>query len=494
MKTIKIFVFSTCFLFILFSTMLAQGGDQSLTMQGLNHLSNNSASSTAMGGVTMNIKNDISTIFMNPASLQSVNGIQISFGGLQQYNTSDQTQNWVPLKNYTNFSILMDGTVTTLPPVVIDTSKIGPTHSKKQPDAGDTLWRPYDSYGPSWTHKKNQMLPQQATIAIPLTLFKKKVVIGVGISEYSNLNYFYQNNNVLSQDVGLVQQPLNDSASSALPIYWRLHSRKRDGSIMGYGGAVSISLTDQIILGMSTRLLKGSTTDDQAFIGRGTLVFFRDYFRLVPYQYDTLVHGSSDYNGQEYALSGMIVGKNISFGIVVKPPLTITRDYKSTGTVDSAGTVMSTYSLTGTDKMKLPWRGRIGLGMTLDPNFTAGIEYEYIPYSSATYSQGGVSSNPWLDGSSVKFGFEYTPAAWLALRGGYHSQQEVFQATGNPNHNEVVTYDVFSAGAGFKCGSIYLNIAFEYFDRQYEDLWLTNGNINKETQYNIAAEISYSLR
>ena len=43
-------------------------------------------------------------------------------------------------------------------------------------------------------------------------------------------------------------------------------------------------------------------------------------------------------------------------------------------------------------------------------------------------------------------------------------------------------------------GNIRLNIAFEYFDRQYEDLWLTNGNINKETQYNIAAEISYSLQ
>jgi hypothetical protein len=489
MKTMTKLLTSTCILLFVFSSItLGQGGSQPLTVQGLNQVSNVSAASLSMGGVVLNTKNDISAMFANPATLQSLSGIQVSVGVLQQYKTFEQTQNWVPLKAYGNFSILMDGTVRNIAPIVLDTS----VHN---PQTMDTLYRPLDSIMPDWKYKKNQMLPRQVFIAVPLTVLEKKLVVGAGIYEYANLNYYYSNNNVLSKDLGLTRAPVDTAAANVLPIYWSAHNRQRDGSIYGYGATVALVLNDQITLGIAATILSGSTRDNVAQIGRGCLLFTSHYFRLRPYQYDTITTGTSDYSGQEFVFSGILNNKYITLGFTIKPPTTITRDYNATTTIDTAGRMLTSRKVNGTDEIVLPWRGTIGLSASIKQNVTMGIELELSPYASAVYLMNNSTySRPWLDVSSVKFGIEYLPISWLALRGGYHSQQEVYQAFGSPIDKAPVTYDVFSAGVGLSWHNVRLNLAFEFFDRQYEDLWLTNGNVNKESQYNIAAEISYTLQ
>jgi hypothetical protein len=252
-------------------------------------------------------------------------------------------------------------------------------------------------------------------------------------------------------------------------------------------------MNDNIALGISARWLKGSTADNEAMIGRGRLTFYKDYFRLDPYRYDTLKSGTSNYSGQEYSLSGIYNGKNITFGITIKPAMTITREYSSTVTINSSGIGLSSSFVKGTDKIKLPWRGTIGIGLLLRPEISVSLEYEYSPYSTAAYVQGNATSFPWLDASFVKFGIQYMPASWLALRGGYHKQNEVFQPSGYAIDGSPVSSDVFSTGIGVNLLNIRLNIAYEYIKVQYEDTWLTNSNINKEIRQNIVADMTYIL-
>ncbi|MDE3058756.1 MAG: hypothetical protein KGJ59_12450, partial [Bacteroidota bacterium] len=85
----------------LFSQMsFAQGYDDPLTMQGADHVVLQSAASRAAGGTTIGIQNDISLMFVNPASLQSLTEAQVSLGGLAAHTNTHQAQHYSPLKYY----------------------------------------------------------------------------------------------------------------------------------------------------------------------------------------------------------------------------------------------------------------------------------------------------------------------------------------------------------------------------------------------------------
>ena len=59
----------------------AQGYGGKLTYQGLDHYMLHSAAGRAMGGVAVCVEQDIGLMFQNPATLKSVQRIQVSLGG-----------------------------------------------------------------------------------------------------------------------------------------------------------------------------------------------------------------------------------------------------------------------------------------------------------------------------------------------------------------------------------------------------------------------------
>jgi hypothetical protein len=93
-----------------------------LTMQGLNHTTIQSAASRGAGGITIGLKNDVSLMFSNPTSLLSVEGVQLSVGGMQQYTDTKQDQEYGSLSPYSDFHLLMLGTTGLIGPQ--DTAKI----------------------------------------------------------------------------------------------------------------------------------------------------------------------------------------------------------------------------------------------------------------------------------------------------------------------------------------------------------------------------------
>lgn len=473
------------FVFVFTERLISQGLDDPLTVQGLDR-SSYSATSRAQGGTTIGIQNDIGSMFLTPASLQSLQGIQISIGGIQQYSNSKQVQQYGPLKYYSNFSILMEGLTG-----YIDNPQYD---SAGNYDAGDTVQRPFDDIGPNWTHKKNKTSPLQALIAVPFSIGKIHFVAGLGTIQYSNLNHFYQNNNVLSPAIGSERPfPLDRPRSDSLSVQWYQYTRSREGYIRGHGIALSGALTDKITLGISGMLLRGSSDEYERHIGRGRLKFFANSFRLDSVYNHTTTSGTSDYRGTEFTLSGIYRGQYVTIGISAKLPTIIKRKYGSQSSVMTTD-ISAVNQVNGEDKVKLPWRGTVGLSALLRENLTINLEYEIHPFDAVVYTDAnGNESKPWLSSDNLHVGSEYRPLDWLALRGGVRRESEVFEPTGAALTGEPVCSTVYSLGCGFVSYGIHLNIAYEYALIKYQDVWQTNVNLNQESRHVIAAEIVYEL-
>ena len=497
--TKKYFILCLC-IGIFFQTLFAQTYNMPLTIQGLNNTTYTSAASRGLGGISLTVKNDVGLMFTNPASLQSLEGIQISVGGYRQYRTMDQTQMWFPSANYPNFSLLMAGLTDTLTLPVIDSATYARYFavSSNNPSGADTIFRQFDNILSNWQYKKNDNLPLQIFLAVPFTLAKMKFVAGAGSVEYANLNTYYQNNNVLNPDPGKLypqpfNRPLDDSPTSAVPIWWTQSLRKRIGSIYGYGGAISGALTTRLNVGVSGMFLQGSSNDYESIVGRGLLDMRRTFFSLGRYYYMSYQSGNSDYKGQEFTLSSLYEGNNLTVGFALKLPSTMKREYTGTLFVQNPdGTAASTITKVS-DELKLPWRGSVGLGIAVRQNLSVKVEYEYLPFSTALYTKSDSSSNPWLDSYKFKVGLEYTATSWLIARCGYNKHTEVFATENYYIPTDPLSSESYSIGVGVKYLEMQVDLAYEYAKVSYEDMWTTNINLNNDVRQSIVFSISYAL-
>lgn len=467
---------------------LAQGYGMPLTMQGVDKNQLHSSASRAMGGTLFGLTGDAGLMFANPASLHDLQAIQLYLGGTHYASTVAQSQHYAPLKYYSNFSLLLEGLTASIPNPRPDTTRVL--------NAGDTVQRPYDSIGPNWSRSKSKTLPIHALLAVPLSAGEMKFAAGLGVVEYADLNNFYQNNNVLTPAI-LSERPIptprppNDSIPTLVRWWQRLHSR--EGSLRGYGAAVSASLFDHLSLGVSGMIIRGSADDLEQQISRGRMTFYTNFFRLDSLYGRITRTGTSDFRGSEFTISGMYRTGHVTFGFSAKPPTTITRTYATTLVVDTTG-VASSSAASGEDKMRLPWRGTLGIAIKPGERLLLGLEYEFRSFASAVYTQAnGTESTPWLSAAVYHFGVQYMPADWLMLRGGLREQSEVFESEGNPIVGEPVSWTVYSAGVGVQLAGIRVNLTYEYALMKYQDVWGSAVSFNSDKRHTLSADISYEI-
>lgn len=465
--------------------------NNSLTFEGTNNVQVPSVVSRAMGGVAFTQKDDPSLLFVNPAILQNIDGISVSISGIYHKRTQEQVQNWFPLLYYSNFSLLMEGLTRDLPDP--DTIRNFP------PNAGDSVQRPFDNILPNWRYKKNKSAPLHFALSIPFNVGGEKFSFGLGFIQYSNLNYYYANNNVLSPDFGsfrsqLIILPPTDRLEDSKEVYWYQTIRERIGTLYGYGGAISGYLSSNISLGISLLVINGESDDYESKISRGLMRMFRNYFGLYQYQLDSIKTGKSSYSGNEWTLSGMYSAENFNFGISVKPPSIIKRIFKGNQRIDTVRVIMSSQDIKVVEELVLPWRTIIGLSINLKKNLKLGVQLDVNPYSSTTLLNNNQTwSKPWLDGKSFRVGLEYLPTKWLALRGGFFTQTEIFEPEGNYNPGEPVSSSGYSAGIGYTYSNFKINCAIEYLQIKYEDKWATNVNKNVDSRTNFIIGMNYII-
>lgn len=473
-------------LFLLTRSLFAQGNGGALTFQGVDHYSLHSAVSRAMGGITIGVNQDPGLMFQNPATLQTLKGIQVSLGGLWFSQGLRQEQNYAPVRYYPNLSLLLEGLTASIPNP--DTTLVGFT-------AQDTVQRPYDNIGPNWSRSKNRGTPLQAFLAVPLVFGNVKIAAGIGAVNYADLNHYYQNNNVLSPSI-LSQRPLptlRPGDDNPLPVSWSQRIRSRAGSLQGYGMALAGNLTENLSVGFSGMILDGSSDDVEQEVARGRLTFYSNAFRADSIYRRITKTGTSDFSGTEFTLSSILTGRFVSVGFSIRPPATITRNYSMQVATDTTGTpALST--IQGEEELQLPWRGSIGLTLAPKENLTLGLKYAFRPYDSAKYRDAsGAETSPWLSASLFHIGVEYRTTSWLALRGGMRGEAETFEPEGNYLEGEPVIYSVYSAGFGLFHSGMHLNVTYENALAKYQDIWASAISKNSDRRHTIIAQFSYEI-
>ncbi len=485
-------IITTAFILFLFMTaanqsLSAQGYGGPLDVHGIDNVTLHSAAVRGFGGVTIGIQNDIGLMFHNPASLQSLSGLQISIGGLQQSKNITQEQQYGPVRNYPNLSLLLEGLTDGIP---------DPVESARRPTAQDTVQRPYDDIQPNWANSNSRTLPVQAMVAIPFSIGGFNMVAGAGFVEYAELNHYFQNNNVLSPDIMSHRslpyfRPTDDNPEE---VDWYQSIRSREGSVYGYGAALTgVVERYNLSVGVSGMVLDGSTDDFEQQVGRGRLTFFSRAFRVDSVYSIITRTGTSDYSGFEFTVSGIHYGEYVSIGFSIKPPNTITRTFSMNVETDTTGTP-TTSTLSGEDEIRLPWRGSAGIAIRPHDRLLFALEYELRPYDSARYTDSeGDESEPWLSSPLVRAGVEYGLTQWLMLRAGIRGEAEVFETEGNPIEGDPVTHTIYSGGAGISFANVRLNVTYENSNLRYEDIWGTAVSKNRNKRHTIVADISYTI-
>lgn len=464
-----------------------------LIMQGVDHTSMQSATSRALGGLTIGIKNDAGVMFSNPAALQSITGLQISVGNLYQTTTASQSQQYFPVKYYPMWSLLMGSQTAGIPDAEI------PADAKNLLDsANNTVPHQFDNLTPDWTRaRQSKNHPLQIMAAMPLKIADMEFTVAAGVTEYANMNYYYQNNNALSPAINFYR-PFPDtvvqSNSGSYLVDWYQTTSQRSGNLSGYGAAVSAKVMDELSVGISGMYIKGSTDDFQRNVGRGKIIFLHYYaFWLDPANYTTTLEGTSDFKGMEFTLSAIYKTQYFNVGASIKLPTVLDRDYSYTNTVDSTGAhLVSTVS--GSDKIKLPWRGTVGISIPIKKKFEIGLEYEIRPYSSAVYTDNsGAESNPFKKCSELRAGVSYQVISWLALRAGGRDQVEVSEFYGNPLVGDPIRTQIYSGGFGINYWGIHLNVTYEYHQMKYDDMLANTIYRNVQINRNVIADIIYEI-
>ncbi|MDP3682593.1 MAG: hypothetical protein Q8S01_01555, partial [Ignavibacteria bacterium] len=334
--------------------------------------------------------------------------------------------------------------------------------------------------------------------ALPFDISGMKFAAGVGFVEYANADYYYENRTAFSRDLDYITLPIAARPHDSVAADWRRDVRERDGSIYGYGGALSATIAENFSVGISGIYFSGTMKDMQTSERYGQLQIFYKDFRYVAKDSLSIVvaNGTSDVHGLELTFSAVYRTKNLLFGASFKLPTKINRDFTVTSDSTYGAMTVALPEDKGSDNITLPWCGSVGIGINLRTNVFLSCEYEYKPYRLAEYTdKDGIVTKPWLDCSNFHFGMEYLPVDIVAVRFGFQTKSEVFEQQANAFRGDPVSYTVYSAGVGVRVlPNIQINLGYEYFNMHYEDNWFLNTNVNKDIRSTLFGSISYTLK
>ena len=466
----------------------AQGAGGPLTVQGLHQQDIHSVAARAFGGVTIGSTGDVGLMFVNPAAMHAPGGLQVSVAGYRQARDRDQVQQFAPVRYYPNLSLLLENRTDGIPDP--DPDLVGFTPA-------DTVQRPFDDIPPHWSHSNTSDVPLHALLAVPFSLGDVTLTAGIGAVRYADLDHYYQNNNVLSPGV-LEQRPLptlRPTDDDPVRVDWYQATRSREGSINGYGMALAGHVERyDLTLGVSGLLLNGSTDDVEQRFDRGELTFFANEFRADSSVGHLTKTGTSDFSGFEFTVSSTLHSQYVDVGFTVSPPTTYDRSYEMEVEGDTSG-VPFTASESGDDQFQLPWRGTVGLLLKPSEKLHIGLEYEFRPYGSATFTGAdGEEASPWHSASLFRIGTRYDLFPWLVLRGGIRGEADVFVPDGSAFVDDPVVYRVYAAGIGLHLGGVRWHVTYENADMTYQDIWGSAISMNTDVRHTLVTGLSYTFQ
>lgn len=469
----------------------AQGAAQPLALQGLDQQLAFDVRSRGMGGAILASGANASVLFVNPAGLTSVNGLEIRIAGFNAATRQDQRQEWVPNRFWTGLSLMME-------------DKWEGIQAPNTTDPWEQLQKPFDTIGPNWARKNTQTRPLSLALAIPLTIADLPFVFGVGGARTVDLDHYFQNNNVTDPLLGQYRpQPMRElQQGDTLRVRWFQFMRSRSGEIWGITPAVGVSIS-AFKFGMSGTYYTGKSDDIENRLDRGFLTFVYNRFRVQDtVKFSSSRTGSSTYKGFSGTVGVRYEQPRFSLAASAQLPYTLERSYTRNlrsreevlinRSTDSVKVTNVDLNEAGTEKISFPLA--VALGVLLKPfdEWSLAFDYEMKRLDRVEYRlNDGTVQRPWLGGPSFRIGAEYQMYDWLALRAGYREITQTFAPDGVAIIGDPAVSEVFSVGAGFAIAGIQLDAAYEYYRLRYQDFWQSNVNYNTLTQHRVVLEFGF---
>lgn len=274
-----------------------------------------------------------------------------------------------------------------------------------------------------------------------------------------------------------------------------LINQEMDGSVYALTLASGITVTKNILLGISLARYTGAVTSNLQGDNHGSELY--KSARL-----------ESDLKGVNFEFGLIFKTEKFNAGVTFAPPFELTVDTQKQISADNSyAALFPNYDHA---KWKMPWIGRVGFAYTAHANWTFALDLETHHYESSDVRlnlvEFGGAPN-WKDSNILRAGFEFYPfrRPHLPVRLGYAHIPQLYASNRAVGvGNSILSYEntkqnikrLFSAGTTLSYANFNLNLGFEYATLEWHrDLQTLDSIFDdyKEKNYVLAAELIYSF-
>ena len=481
---------------ILAGSAFCQNRGNNLSFQSLFSENLLGVKALAMGGAYTAQTGDVSSLFYNPAGLSDLPKIQVNVAG--NYNTElwREFQEWRPDRLFVTLPFYLTGRAPLDPKYdgQLDTARVrDPNYVIAPPKMG---LDPYSREAADWQKTINKFAINYIAVAVPFALFDYK--IGAAAS-YNRQNIFdYDRNNTFLDPYigyfgyGAIPQV---NGKDTLSFSWNNFYRQRIGFLNNVPLGFGVEVIENLKIGVGANISWGKTTDYQGLVRIGNFSLIdKQKFKFYHINYDVETNGQSTYNSMKFNFGLVYSFNRVNVAVNVVLPYTLTRkwDY-TTVTTNSLSSISK--NETGTDKLKLPAVTTFGVTFNPVDKVIISFDFEYAPYSKATFDQSKPDStfHSLPDRNSYRFGVEYKVTKWMSLLSGYQNVPELFIPDGAANKNRGPAWDSYSFGLSFNSEYGRIDASYEWKQLKYYDSYYSNANYQLEINNNIVLGYSYSF-
>ncbi|MBC8375927.1 MAG: hypothetical protein H8E26_07755 [FCB group bacterium] len=466
-------------LLVLSDRALAQGNGADLGFQGLGQISPQSVRGLATGNAYTARSGDIESIYFNPAGLNGIQGFQVSYSAKTTETTLWENKMWGDQESTPLLSMIMDYRFE------IDPGQYGVTD--------DSLWLlmdiedigipeqgvyHYERSAASWIEERSKQLPFNSISAVlPVTLFDQDFVLGGSYSSQYNVDDYDRNDS--HTDPFLANRPYMhynyETSDDTAHVVWSKFTRNRQGVINSMRFALGYSLGEVIQLGLGVNSLSGDTEDELILDKIASLDLWSKSFVFTHDSLVTRTSGTSSFSGFNLDMGFIFDFSTIDFGLHIKLPYRLNRDWSYTRQITSLDSISSTPS-NGQDFVDIPASGAVGINIQATQDLSIAFDMGLIPYESATFEYadfgyGDIVSDStqyqWVDVLSYQVGLTYEFSDFLTLMGGYRSTPLPYVPWGVADKSEGPRSMGLTTGISISVMNIQLDVAYEYQELKY---------------------------
>ncbi len=491
-KTISLFTL------VLVCLAIAQHRGDDLAFQGFNEPALSGVKALAMGGAYTAMENDLSSLFYNPAGLASLEKLTFTIAANSYDKQWQESQRYKPNRFFLTMPFYLEGLYVPDPANNGEWDYILAEDSSYTVDQPQMSKDPYSEDAADWIEKTNDFALNNFAVAYPLNVAGQKLVVAAAYARSYDVIDFDRNDTYLSPHIGYSGydgfiEPVN--GQDTINMDWYRFLRQRSGDTQSMMGGLAYQFNEDLELGLGFEYLTGESKDIQFLDKVGYFGLFdeNEFF----FSYDTLntrVRGTSEYSALKLNFGFLYKFNSFTLGVNIRAPYTLTRDWTyETRVTDTLGTTTTTSS--GKDEFELPWIYRFGATFEPTDFFLFSLDYEYAPYSQATFKMARAGQySEWVDQHTFRVGALLMPADFLELMVGYRSEPQTFVPDGSALDDKGPLAESYSLGAGIKLGTFgRVDAAWQLTTLRYYDQYFSNTNYALEKLNRFMFGYTYQL-